>query len=175
MRYGPAVRGFVRAGPGSGSAVASLSRGYPGPLLCRHVLCFMGLRQSSHEGPCRPLATGRRHRVFLDVWLWRRLMTDLITEIWSGLNDAGLPEVMLYLPDGAAYRCHWDDTALVGEVRVALLADQDRKIVRIVPVDQCQGIGIASPKGTDPAGYRAVVRAKLDDRFPARMAAVATP
>ena len=88
-----------------------------------------------------------------------------ITEIWSGLNDAGLPEVMLYLPDGAAYRCHWDDTATVGEVRVALLADQDRKIVRIVPVHQCQGIGIASPKGTDPAGYRAVVQAKLNEKF----------
>ncbi len=91
-------------------------------------------------------------------------MVDLITEIWSGLNDAGLPEVMLYLPDGAAYRCHWDETAMVGEVRVALLADQDRKIVRIVPVDQCQGIGIASPKGTDPAGYRSVIREKLDQR-----------
>ncbi len=91
-------------------------------------------------------------------------MSELITDIWSGLNDAGLPEVMLYLPDGAAYRCHWDDTAMVGAVRVALLADQDRKIVRIVPVDQCQGIGIASPKGTDPAGYRSVIREKLDQR-----------
>jgi hypothetical protein len=94
-------------------------------------------------------------------------MIDLITQIWSGLKDAGMPEVMLYLPDGTAYRCHWDDTALVGDIRVALLADQDRKIVRIVPVDQCQGIGIASPKGTDPAGYRSVVRGKLDERFPA--------
>jgi hypothetical protein len=93
-------------------------------------------------------------------------MVDFITKIWSGLNDAGLPEVMLYLPDGAAYRCHWDDTAMVGEVRVALLADQDRKIVRIMPVHQCQGIGIASPKGTDPAGYRSVIRGKLDERFP---------
>src|SRR5262249_8926532 len=90
------------------------------------------------------------------------VMMDLITQIWSGLKDAGMPEVMLYLPDGTAYRCHWDDTALVGDIRVALLADQDRKIVRIVPVDQCQGIGIASPKGTDPAGYRSVVRGKLD-------------
>jgi hypothetical protein len=88
-------------------------------------------------------------------------MPDLITEIWAGLSDAGLPEVMLYLPDGSAYRCHWDDTATVGSVRVALLADQDRKIVRIVPVDQCHGIGIAAPKGTDPAGYRSVVQAKL--------------
>jgi hypothetical protein len=95
-------------------------------------------------------------------------MTDLITGIWSGLKDAGMAEVMLYLPDGSAYRCHWDDTALVGETRVALLADQDRKIVRIVPVHQCQGIGIASPKGTDPAGYRSVVRGKLDERFPVR-------
>jgi hypothetical protein len=92
-------------------------------------------------------------------------MTDLITEIWSGLNEAGMPEVMLYLPDGTAYRCHWDDTAQIGDVRVALLADQDRKIVRIVPVHECQGIGIASPKGTDPAGYRSVVQAKLNERF----------
>ena len=46
---------------------------------------------------------------------------DLITEIWAGLNDAGMPEVMLYLPDGSAYRCHWNDTALVGAVRVALV------------------------------------------------------
>jgi hypothetical protein len=97
-------------------------------------------------------------------------MTDLITQIWSGLKDAGMPEAMLYLPDGSAYRCHWDDTALVGDIRVALLADQDRKIVRIVPVHQCQGIGIASPKGTDPAGYRSVVRGKLDERFPERPA-----
>ncbi len=95
-------------------------------------------------------------------------MTDLITQIWSGLKDAGMAEVMLYLPDGTAYRCDWNDTALVGDVRVALLADQDRKIVRIVPVHQCQGIGIASPKGTDPAGYRSVVRGKLDERFPGR-------
>jgi hypothetical protein len=95
-------------------------------------------------------------------------MTDLITQIWSGLKDAGMAEVMLYLPDGSAYRCHWDETALVGEVRVALLADQDRKIVRLVPVHQCQGIGIASPKGTDPAGYRSTVRGKLDERFRGR-------
>lgn len=95
-------------------------------------------------------------------------MMDLITQIWSGMKDAGMPEVMLYLPDGTAYRCHWDDTALVGDVRVALLADQDRKIVRLVPVHQCQGIGIASPKGTDPAGYRSVVRGKLDERFAGR-------
>lgn len=94
-------------------------------------------------------------------------MIDIIPQIWSGLKDAGMPEVMLYLPDGTAYRCHWDDTALVGDIRVALLADQDRKIVRIVPVHECQGIGIASPKGTDPAGYRAVVRSRLDERFAA--------
>lgn len=93
-------------------------------------------------------------------------MSDLITEIWSGLNDAGLPEVMLYLPDGAAYRCHWDETTVIGTTRVALLADQDRKIVRIVPVHQCQGIGIASPKGTDPAGYRSTVKAQLEPRPP---------
>ena len=92
-------------------------------------------------------------------------MNDLITQIWSGLRDAGLPEVMLYLPDGTAYRCHWEETAQVGTIRVALLADQDRKIVRLVPVDQCQGIGIASPKGIDPAGYRSFVRGKLEERF----------
>jgi hypothetical protein len=88
-------------------------------------------------------------------------MPDLITEIWAGLNDAGMPEVMLYLPDGTAYRCHWAETAVVGSIRVALLADQDRKIVRIIPVHDCQGIGIAAPKGTDPAGYRSFVKAKL--------------
>jgi hypothetical protein len=95
------------------------------------------------------------------------VMLDLITDIWAGLKDAGMPEVMLYLSDGTACRCHWDETALVGTVRVALLADQDRKIVRIVPVHDCRGIGVASPKGTDPAGYRAVVQAKLKDRSPA--------
>jgi len=100
-------------------------------------------------------------------------MMDLITQIWSGMKDAGMPEVMLYLPDGSAYRCDWDDTALVGDVRVALLADQDRKIVRLVPVHQCQGIGIASPKGMDPAGYRSVVRGKLDERFRLRSEPVA--
>jgi hypothetical protein len=92
-------------------------------------------------------------------------MTDLIAEIWAGLKDAGMPDVMLYLPDGSACRCHWDETALIGEVRVALLADQDRKIVRIMPIHDCTGIGIASPKGTDPAGYRTVVQAKLKERF----------
>jgi hypothetical protein len=92
-------------------------------------------------------------------------MTDLIAEIWAGLKDAGLPEVMLYLPDGSACRCHWDDTALIGTVRVALLADQDRKVVRVTPIHECKGIGIASPKGTDPAGYKAVVQSKLAERF----------
>jgi hypothetical protein len=92
-------------------------------------------------------------------------MTDLITVIWAGLNDAGMPEVMLYLADGSACRCHWNDTALIGTTRVALLADQDRKIVRIVPIHDCKGIGIASPKGTDPAGYRAVVQEKLNQRL----------
>ena len=95
----------------------------------------------------------------------RPCMTDLITEIWAGLKDAGMPDVMLYLPDGSACRCHWDETALIGDVRVALLADQDRKIVRIMPVHECTGIGIASPKGTDPAGYRTVVQAKLKEQF----------
>jgi hypothetical protein len=92
------------------------------------------------------------------------LMTDLITDIWAGLKDAGMPEVMLYLSDGSASRCHWDETAVVGAIRVALLADQERKIVRIVPVHECKGIGVASPKGTDPAGYRSVVQSKLNER-----------
>ncbi len=88
-----------------------------------------------------------------------------ITELWEGLREAGMPEVMLFLPDNTACRCHWDDTALVGNLRVALLADQERKIVRIVPVDQCIGIGIASPKGTDPSNQRGVIHAKLAERF----------
>ena len=88
-------------------------------------------------------------------------MAQLISEIWAGLRDAGLPEVMLYLQDNSASRCHWDDTTLVGEIRVALLADQDRQIVRILPVDSCAGIGIASPKGIDPSGYKRVVFQKL--------------
>ncbi len=92
------------------------------------------------------------------------LMTDLITDIWAGLKDAGMPDVMLYLSDGTASRCHWDETALVGTIRVALLADQERKIVRIVPVHECKGIGVASPKGTDPSGYRSVVQSKLNER-----------
>ncbi|SIO66384.1 hypothetical protein SAMN05444166_8061 [Singulisphaera sp. GP187] len=89
-------------------------------------------------------------------------MAELISEIWSGLRDAGLPEVMLFLPDGTASRCHWDDTAIVAEIRVALLGDQERKIVRIIPVDACVGIGIASPKGTDPMSYRGVIKQKLE-------------
>ncbi len=92
-------------------------------------------------------------------------MAQLISEIWQGLRDAGLPEVMLYLDDNSASRCHWDETTMIGEVRVALLADQDRKIVRILPVDACTGIGIASPKGVDPSGYKGVVRLKLAQKF----------
>ena len=91
-------------------------------------------------------------------------MAELITEIWAGLRDSGLPEVMLYLADGTASRCHWNDTAMIGDVRVALLGDQERKIVRIMPVDSCVGIGIASPKGIDPMGYRAFVKEKLAER-----------
>jgi hypothetical protein len=92
-------------------------------------------------------------------------MTDLITEIWEGLRDAGLPEVMLYLSDGSASRCHWDHTALVGEIRVALLGDQERNIVRILPLRDCVGIGVASPKGTDPANFRPVVQERLNSHF----------
>jgi hypothetical protein len=54
---------------------------------------------------------------------------------------------------------------LVGTTRVALLADQDRKIVRIMPIAECKGIGIASPKGIDPMGYRPVVQEKITERF----------
>ncbi len=100
-------------------------------------------------------------------------MSDLITDIWEGMKEAGMPEVMLFLADGSASRCHWDETALIGSVRVALLADQDRKIVRIVPVHDCKGIGVASPKGTDPAGYRSVVQVKLNERFRSAQAAEA--
>jgi hypothetical protein len=89
-------------------------------------------------------------------------MTEFITAIWDGLRAAGLPEVMLFLPDGSASRCHWDDTAVIDGLRVALLGDQDRKIVRIIPVDGCLGIGIASPKGIDPMSYRGVVLEKLN-------------
>ncbi len=92
-------------------------------------------------------------------------MNDLMTELWEGLRDAGLPEVMLYLSDGTASRCHWDQTALVGEVRVALLGDQERNIVRILPIRDCVGIGVASPKGTDPMNFRSVVQDRLIARF----------
>jgi hypothetical protein len=92
-------------------------------------------------------------------------MAVLISEIWTGLRDAGMAEVMLFLPDGTASRCHWNDTAVVGDTRVALLGDQERKIVRIIPVDQCVGIGIASPKGTDPMSYRGFIQGKLKQRF----------
>ncbi len=113
------------------------------------------------------LACSRVELDYLPGYRISRVTTtmDLITEIWAGLKDAGLPEVMLYLPDGSACRCHWDDTALIGSIRVALLADQDRKVVRVMPVHECQGIGIASPKGIDPAGYRAVIQSKLIERF----------
>ena len=89
-------------------------------------------------------------------------MADLITEIWEGLRESGIPEVMLFLPDGTASRCHWDDTTMIGLMRVALLGDQDRKIVRIIPVDQCTGIGVAPPKGIDPMSFRSVVQGKLN-------------
>ncbi|HEU5117637.1 MAG TPA: hypothetical protein VFT74_13415 [Isosphaeraceae bacterium] len=88
-------------------------------------------------------------------------MNDLICTLWEGLRNAGLPEVMLYLPDGSASRCHWDETAVVDDVRVALVGDQERGIVRIVPVCSCVGLGIASPKGNDPSGYKSVVLARL--------------
>ena len=93
-------------------------------------------------------------------------MASLITDIWLGLRDSGFPEVMLYLPDGSASRCHWDDTAQIGPIRVALLGDQERKIVRIIPIEACTGIGVASPKGIDPMGYRTQIHGQLSARFP---------
>jgi hypothetical protein len=88
-------------------------------------------------------------------------MANLITDLWQQLRDAGMPEVMLFLADGSACRCHWDNTAQLGETRVALLGDQERNIVRIVPIESCTGIGIASPKGTDPNAYRGVIQQRL--------------
>jgi hypothetical protein len=93
-------------------------------------------------------------------------MSESITQIWSGLRDAGMPDVMLFLPDGSASRCHWDETAMIGSTRVALLGDQERKIVRVVPVESCVGIGIASPKGIDTSCFRSMVQGKLNERFP---------
>lgn len=86
---------------------------------------------------------------------------EMIVQLWQDLRDAGLPEVMLYLADGTASRCHWDETALIGAERVALLADQERGIVRVIPIRACSGIGIASPKGIDPSGYRRAIHEKL--------------
>ena len=84
-----------------------------------------------------------------------------LTKLWEQLKDKGIGDVMLYLADGSASRCDWNDTAMLGEVRVALLGDQDRGIVRIVEIDSCKGLGIPSPKGIDPRGYRSVVMEKL--------------
>jgi hypothetical protein len=89
---------------------------------------------------------------------------SFIVDLWEGLRAAGLAEVMLYLPDGSACRCHWDDTSVIGSRRLALLADQERNIVRVIPVETCTGIGIPSPKGVDPVGYRGVVQEKLRER-----------
>jgi hypothetical protein len=91
-------------------------------------------------------------------------MPESISLIWAGLRDAGMPDVMLFMPDGTASRCHWDETAMIGPMRVALLGDQERKIVRVVPVDSCIGIGVATPKGIDTSCYRGMVQTKLADR-----------
>ena len=81
-------------------------------------------------------------------------MSELISELWEGLRAAGLPEVMLYLPDSSASRCHWKDTTMIGDVRVALLADQERGIVRILPVDSCRGSGSPARRGSTRQGTR---------------------
>ena len=94
-----------------------------------------------------------------------------ISELFANLNSAGISEVMLYLMDGSASRCTWRDTAMIGEIRVALLGDQERGIVRIVPLDGCAGLGVPSPKGIDPNGYKALVNAKLTEFFGAKDAA----
>ena len=88
-----------------------------------------------------------------------------ISEMFAKLHESGLSEVMLYLPDGGASRCHWRDTAQLGDVRVAMLGDQERGIVRIIPLDNCAGIGIPAPKGVDPNGYKAVVTKKVNDLY----------
>jgi hypothetical protein len=93
-------------------------------------------------------------------------MSETISQIWSGLREAGMPDVMLFLPDGTACRSHWEETAMIGPIRVALLGDQERKIVRVIPVDSCVGIGIATPKGIDTSCFRGMVQSKLNDRFP---------
>jgi hypothetical protein len=93
-------------------------------------------------------------------------MSQSINEIWSGLRDAGMPDVMLFLPDGTASRCHWDETALIGTTRVALLGDQERKIVRVVPVESCVGIGVAAPKGVDTSNFRTMVQSRLVESSP---------
>jgi hypothetical protein len=93
-------------------------------------------------------------------------MSQSITEIWSGLRDAGMPDVMLFLPDGIASRCHWDETAMIGTTRVALLGDQERKIVRVIPVESCVGIGVATPKGIDTSCFRGMVQSRLNERYP---------
>ena len=92
-------------------------------------------------------------------------MSESISQIWAGLRDAGLPEVMLFLPDGTASRSQWDDTAMIGATRVALLGDQERKIVRVIPVDLCIGIGVACPKGIDTSTFRTMVQSKLTERM----------
>jgi hypothetical protein len=92
-------------------------------------------------------------------------MSESITQIWSGLRDAGMPDVMLFMPDGTASRSHWDETAIIGGIRVALLGDQERKIVRVVPVESCIGIGLATPKGIDTSCFRGMVQGRLTERL----------
>jgi hypothetical protein len=91
-------------------------------------------------------------------------MSESISQIWAGLRDAGMPDVMLFLPDGTASRSNWDETAMIGPVRVALLGDQERKIVRVIPVESCIGIGIATPKGIDTSCFRGMVQNRLSER-----------
>ena len=106
-------------------------------------------------------------------------MSESISQIWAGLRDAGMPDVMLFMPDGTASRSNWDETAMIGPIRVALLGDQERKIVRVVPVESCIGIGIATPKGIDTSCFRGMVQTRLSERSarpaPPRPAGVVIP
>ena len=53
---------------------------------------------------------------------------------------------------------------MIGATRVALLGDQERKIVRVVPVESCIGIGVATPKGIDTSCFRGMVQSRLTER-----------
>src|SRR5271169_6795642 len=43
-------------------------------------------------------------------------------------------------------------------------SDLERKIVRVIPVESCIGIGIATPKGIDTSSFRGMVQNRLAER-----------